>query len=79
MDITYKNNNFQFLLRTSAVILNKNKNKVLLFNVEGRDFYLLPGGKISEKETSIEAIKREIKEELGYENLDLSLLAISEE
>ena len=49
------------------IIYNKDKSKILLFNSEGRDFYMLPGGKIQELETSQEAIKREIKEETGIE------------
>ena len=65
MDIRYINNDFQFLLRVSALIYNEDKSKILIFNVNGRDFYLLPGGKINELEESIDAIKREIKEEIG--------------
>lgn len=79
MDIKYIEKDYQFLYRTSAVIFNKDRTKVLLFNVEGRNFYMLPGGKVNQKEESIDAIKREIKEELGYENIDFSCLAISEE
>lgn len=40
---------------------------------------MIPGGKVNQKEESIEAIKRKIKEELGYTNIDFSFLAISEE
>lgn len=40
---------------------------------------MLPGGKVKELEESIEAIKREIKEETGFENLDFELVGISEE
>lgn len=79
MDIKYVNNDYQFLCRTSAIIFNEDQTKVLLFNVEGRRFYMIPGGKINQKEESIDAIKREIKEELGYTNIDFSFLAISEE
>ena len=79
MDITYVDKDFQFLYRVSAVIFNSDMTKVLLFNVEGRNFYLLPGGKVNQKEESIEAIKREVKEELGFENIDFSFLAISEQ
>lgn len=79
MDIKFSEGDYRFLYRTSAVIFNKDKSKVLLFNVEGRSFYLLPGGKVNQKEDSMDAIKREVKEELGYENIIFSLLAISEE
>ena len=43
MDIKHIEKDYQFLYRTSAVIFNKDKSKVLLFNVEGRKFYMLPG------------------------------------
>lgn len=79
MDIRYTNKDFQFFLRVSALIFNKDETKVLLFNVEGRDFYMLPGGKIEELEESIDAIKREVKEELGWDNLEYSFLGVSEE
>ena len=79
MDIRYTNNEFQFLLRVFILIFNKDESKVLLFNVEGREFYMLPGGKISELEESIDAAKREVKEELGWENLEYKFLGISEE
>lgn len=79
MDINYGNQDYQFLCRTSAVIFNSDMTKVLLFNVEGRKFYLLPGGKMAQREESIDAIKREVKEELGYENIDFSFLAVSEQ
>ena len=79
MDIRYTNGNYQFLLRVSTLIFNENESKVLLFNVAGRSFYMLPGGKINELEESIDAIKREIKEELGWEKLEYKFLGISEE
>ena len=79
MDIKYVEKDYQFLYRTSAVIFNDDKTKVLLFNVEGRKIYMLPGGKVNQKEESIDAIKREVKEELGYEKIDFSFLAVSEE
>lgn len=79
MDIKFINNDYQFLFRTSVVIFNQDKSKILLFNVEGRSVYLIPGGKVAQKEKSIDAIKREIKEELGLKISDLKLLAVSEE
>ena len=81
MNVNYINNNYQFNLRTSAIIFNKDKNKVLLFKVKDRDFYLLPGGRVKELESSLDAIKREIKEELGnnYYNIDYEYICTSEE
>ena len=40
---------------------------------------MLPGGKIGQKEESLQAIERETEEELDYKNLKYSFLAISEE
>lgn len=79
MDIKIINDKERFLYRVSIVIYNKELNKVLLFNVENRDYYLLTGGKVKFGETTEEAIKREVKEELGYEINNLSLIAVSEE
>ena len=79
MDIRYTNNDFQFLLRVSVLIFNKTLDKVLLFNVEGRRFYMLTGGKVSEYEESLDAVKRELEEELGWKDLELSFLAVDEE
>lgn len=79
MDVRYTNKDFQFFLRVSALIFNEDESKILLFNVTGRDFYMLPGGKINELEESIDAIKREIKGELGWDNLTYSFLGVSEE
>lgn len=79
MDIKYINNNFQFIYRVSSIIYNNAKTKILLFYGNDRDFYMLPGGKVHELEDSLSAIKREIKEELDYNNLNFRLISISEE
>ena len=79
MNLDFVRNDFRFNARTSAVIYNKDLSKVLLFNVEGRDFYMLPGGRIEELEESIDTIKREIKEEIGLDNIEYTFLALSEE
>lgn len=78
MDLKFKLDNNSFHARASAIIYNKDKTKVLLFKVEdGRDFYLLPGGRIEFNEDSLTAIKREIKEEIGYE-LEYKLCNVEE-
>lgn len=78
-DVRYKKEHYQFLFRTSAIIYNKDKSRILLFNSEGRDFYMLPGGKIQELETSEHTLIREIKEEIGYDISNIKFKAISEE
>ena len=78
MDIRLIDGDDRFAFRVSALIYNKDLTKILLFNVEGRDWYMLPGGKVKIGETGAEAIKREILEELGY-YINFSLLGVSEE
>ena len=79
MDITYKKGDYQFILRTSIIIFNKDMNKILLFQVKDKNFYMLIGGKINELETSIDAIKREIKEEINIDVSNLEFICLSEE
>lgn len=79
MDITYKRDNYQFILRTSIVIFNKDMNKILLFQVNDKNFYMLIGGKIKELETSIEAVQREIKEEINLKISNIEFVCLSEE
>ena len=66
MDLEFIRDDFKFSARVSALIYNDNQSKILLFNVKGRSYYALTGGKILELEESLNAIKREIKEELGF-------------
>lgn len=78
MDLDFKLNDFRFNARVAAIIYNKDKTKVLLFKVEDEiDYYLLPGGRIGINEDSKTAIKREIKEELGFD-LNFDLCSIQE-
>ena len=68
MNIDFVNEKYRFNARSSAIIYNTDKTKVLLFNVgDDRDFYMLPGGRIMHFENSKDAIKREIKEEFGID------------
>ena len=78
MNVDFEINNIRINARVSAIIYNKDKNKVLLFKVEdGRDYYMLSGGRIELNESSINAIIREIKEELNFD-LTYKLCAIEE-
>lgn len=78
MNIDFEKDNYRFNARASAIILNEDKSKILLFKVEdGRDYFLLPGGRIEFYEDSLTAIKREIREEIGYD-IDFKLCAIQE-
>lgn len=79
MDITLVENDNKFFYRVSAIILNKDSSKILLFRVKDKELYMLLGGKVKMLEESNKAITREIKEEIGYENIDFKFLGISEE
>ena len=78
-DIKYKNSNYNFVYRVSALIFNKEKTKILLFYGNDTNFYMLPGGKVKELEKSNEAIKREIREEIGWKDLKFDFIGVSEE
>jgi 8-oxo-dGTP pyrophosphatase MutT (NUDIX family) len=78
-DIKYKNKNYNFAYRVSAFIYNADKTKIVLFYGDDMNFYMLPGGKVKEFEKSEGAIKREILEEIGFENLDFEFVGVSEE
>ena len=78
MNLDFRNNNYRFNARASVIIFNADKTKILLFRVEdGRDYYMLPGGRIEIFEDSKSAIAREVREELGYE-LDFDLCSVQE-
>lgn len=78
MNVDFVKDDYRFNARASAIILNAKKNKILLFKIEdGRDYFLLPGGRIELYEDSLTAIKREVMEELGYD-IDFSLCSIQE-
>ncbi len=78
-DIKYKNRNYNFAYRVSVFIYNADKTKILLFYGDDMDFYMLPGGKVKEFEKSEDAIRREVLEEIGFEDLKFEFGGISEE
>lgn len=71
--ISFKEENNKFNFRVGAIILSRDRKKVLLHTIKGYDFYLLPGGRVEMNEDSTSAIKRELKEELGLENIEPTL------
>lgn len=64
IDIDIKNEVGTFKLRTSGIIIRNNK--VLVAKSKKFNGYVFPGGHVTLGESSINAIKREIKEELNY-------------
>lgn len=77
MNLDYEIDNNRFNARVSSIIYNKDKTKILLFKMHDRDFYMLPGGRIELNEDSLNAIKREILEELGFD-LEFKICSIQE-
>ncbi len=65
MDIIIKTEELQFSYRVASIIINKNK--ILMQKNNKYNYLSLPGGKCQLKETSYDAIIREIKEEINIE------------
>ena len=66
--------NFEIIAR--AVIVDDNK--LLLCKRKDRDYYFLPGGHVEFGEKAEDALKREIKEELGVEAGDVKFIGAME-
>ena len=62
-DVRIKNDLFNFHLRVAGVVTKDDK--FLVQRIEGYDYYILPGGHVQLGENIINALKREIKEELN--------------
>lgn len=64
-DICINNENAKFNFRVAAIF--RYKNKVLIQKSEKDNFYGLIGGRVKLDEKTIEALKREIKEEVDFD------------
>lgn len=62
-DIRIKNDGYNFHFRVAAVIIQDNK--FLIQQIDGYDYYILPGGHVLLGESSLKALEREVKEEVG--------------
>ena len=76
MDVKIKSEEGNFKMRVSGLIIKDGK--LLTVDIANNNFYCLPGGHVHLGESSQEAIKREIKEEVGVEVIDAKLLSIIE-
>ena len=63
MDLTFKTENGVFNYRVCAIITHGNK--LLAMKNNNTPYYFLPGGRVALHETADNAIKRELREELG--------------
>ncbi len=80
MDIKFEQDGFKFNVRSSCIIKDKSHKNVLLTNMRAitdHEAFLLPGGRLEVLENSLEAIYREMQEELGI-TLDYKLISIEE-
>ena len=71
------NDNQKINIRVGAFIYDLSNNYVLIHKKINNDYWILPGGRLEFCESTDEAIKREIYEEVGY-NLDFNLVMILE-
>ena len=63
-DVFIKLDGFKFNFRVAAIM--QYKDKVLIQKSCKDDFYGLIGGKVQQKERTVDALKREIEEEIGF-------------
>ena len=75
-DISFSIDNNRFNYRVAGVILDADR--ILVMTESKLPYYYLPGGRVQWNETSIEAIRREIQEELNAISKSEKLLWISE-
>lgn len=54
------------------------ENKILLHKPNDWDFWNIPGGRVKTGEATIEALKREMKEELDLDIIDMKLVRVAE-
>lgn len=75
-------NSFTGYIRVKVICVFKNGNRILVGdaydNVKQEVFYCPPGGRVEFGETTIEALRREMMEELGSEILKPQLLGVIE-
>jgi ADP-ribose pyrophosphatase YjhB (NUDIX family) len=59
------NNNFRFNFRVAGVAIQDDR--VLLHRMDDEAYWILPGGRVEAGETSSQALRREMREELGQD------------
>lgn len=76
--ISYVEDSKKFNFRVGGIITDPKQKKILLHRLSNYNFWLLPGGRVELLEGTEDAIKRELKEELGINALTDRLVAITE-
>lgn len=75
-EVKFQSETYKYYNRAVGVI--KQNDKYLIMCVDDAPYYHLPGGHIHVGENSLDAVKREIKEELDYKVVDAKLFCIQE-
>lgn len=75
-EVKFKNDEYNYYNRAVGII--KKDDKFLIMSVDDSPYYHIPGGHTLIGEDSITAVKREIKEELGFTVKDTNLFCIQE-
>lgn len=76
--ISFNVNDERFNYRVSGIFIDKENERFLTNTAEDIDFVVLPGGRVEMGESSVNALKREIVEELGSEISEPILKAVVE-
>ncbi len=76
-DVSVYIDDYKFNFRVCALI--ENNGRYLLEQSKTTDFLNMPGGRVHAGESTFDAIKRELQEELNLTNVDLKLLKVAEQ
>lgn len=76
-DISVMIDDFKFNFRVCALI--ENRGRYLLERSDAVDFLNMPGGRVHTGESTLNAIKRELIEELGLKDVTPKLIKVSEQ
>ncbi len=71
-DVSFRVGSYKFNYRVAAII--EHNGRYLLSTVSGLGFWFLPGGRVKAGESSLDAMGRELREELGIENQVMQLV-----
>lgn len=75
-EVKFKTDTYNYYNRAVGII--KQKDKYLIMCVDDAPYYHLPGGHIDIGENSLDAVAREVKEELDYDVIGAKLFCIQE-
>ncbi len=75
-EIRFKTDDYNYYNRAVGII--RHNDKFLIMNVDNAPYYHIPGGHIEIGEDSLDAVAREIKEELDYTVKKATLFCIQE-